>query len=137
MGQCISTEQPSPAANKGTQRAAQYLEDGANRSIVEGLSQAYRVIKLLGSGAWHVVHSTDLPGLHMTGLLYGSNWLGWLLPAFVDCLLVLCLCAGAEGNTWLVQDVHTNKPWAIKLIQLPLPTRLVQAIFRCDSSRMW
>jgi hypothetical protein len=45
-------------------------------------------------------------------------------------LPVCCARAGAEGNTWLVQDVQTNRPWAIKLIQLPLPTRLVQAIFR-------
>lgn len=89
MGQCISTPTPvnQDAGMKAkTQRAAQYLEDGANRSIIEGLSQAYKVMKLLGSGA--------------------------------------------EGNTWLVEDVNTNKPWAIKLIQLPLPTRFVQAIFR-------
>ncbi|GFH21563.1 protein kinase domain-containing protein, partial [Haematococcus lacustris] len=30
---------------KQAQRAAQYLEDGANRSIVEGLSQAYKVLR--------------------------------------------------------------------------------------------
>jgi hypothetical protein len=38
--------------------------------------------------------------------------------------------SGAEGNTWLVQDVQTNQLWAIKLIKLPLPARFVQAIFR-------
>ncbi|KAJ9514865.1 kinase-like domain-containing protein [Haematococcus lacustris] len=85
MGQCISAPAPTREA-KQAQRAAQYLEDGANRSIVEGLSQAYKVNKLLGSGA--------------------------------------------EGNTWLVQDVNTNQYWAIKLIKLPLPARFVQAIFR-------
>ena len=41
-----------------------------------------------------------------------------------------CCCAGAEGKTYLVQDVKTNVKWAIKLIKLPLPTRFVQAIFR-------
>jgi hypothetical protein len=52
MGQCLSAPPPPGDGKQGkqTQRAAQYLEDGANRSIVEGLSQAYKVNKLLGSG---------------------------------------------------------------------------------------
>lgn len=41
-------------------------------------------------------------------------------------------CAGAEGNTYLVQDVNLDQQLAIKLIKLPLPTRFVQAIFRCS-----
>lgn len=40
-------------------------------------------------------------------------------------------CTGAEGNTYLVQDVNKDQQLAIKLIKLPLPTRFVQAIFRC------
>lgn len=38
--------------------------------------------------------------------------------------------SGAEGNTYLVQEINTELKWAIKLIKLPLPTRFVQAIFR-------
>lgn len=38
---------------------------------------------------------------------------------------------GAEGITYLVTDVkNDNKKWAMKLIKLPLPIRLVQSIFR-------
>ena len=43
---------------------------------------------------------------------------------------------GAEGNTYLVQDAVNGANWAIKLIKLPLPTRFVQAIFRCDPHAM-
>uniref|UniRef100_A0A7S0WUB7 Protein kinase domain-containing protein n=1 Tax=Chlamydomonas leiostraca TaxID=1034604 RepID=A0A7S0WUB7_9CHLO len=88
MGQCLSAEQAPPGQKAHTgARSAQYIaDDGGDRAVVEGLSEAYRVIKLLGSGA--------------------------------------------EGNTWLVQDVKTSIEWAVKLIRLPLPSRFVQAIFR-------
>ncbi len=104
------------------QRAAQYLEDGANRSIVEGLSQAYKVNKLLGSGAGPAASKQQHAGRAPAG-----TWLTHTAAAHAAAALAP---AGAEGNTWLVQDVQTNKPLAIKLIQLPLPTRFVQAIFR-------
>ncbi|KAG1658445.1 hypothetical protein FOA52_005609, partial [Chlamydomonas sp. UWO 241] len=103
MGMCMSTSSGGNSGRSNSEdrhaggskqqanadRGDQYLhgqEDDDQKAIVEGLAGAYKVVKLLGSGA--------------------------------------------EGNTWLVEDVKDDKLWAIKLIKLPLPTRFVQAIFR-------
>ena len=37
---------------------------------------------------------------------------------------------GAEGNTYLVRDVSDGRKWAIKLINLPLPTRMIKSLYR-------
>ena len=47
--------------------------------------------------------------------------------------VIKTLGSGAEGVTYLVEDANNGSKWAIKLIKLPLPTRFVQAIFRCAS----
>ncbi len=50
MGQCMSTPAGAPKSAVGG-RATYYMDDAeTNRSIIEGLAGAYRVIKLLGSG---------------------------------------------------------------------------------------
>ncbi len=130
MGQCISTPDQHPAVAeqpKKAQRVGQYLEDGANRCIVEGLSQAYRIVKLLGSGARSAAFQVACPVLQPAS----CTWLHhtpWLLTHYAWAHSYHL--AGAEASTWLVQDIQTNKPWAIKLIQLPIAARFVQAIFR-------
>ncbi len=37
---------------------------------------------------------------------------------------------GCEGKTWLTQDLSTGALWAVKMVRLPLHTKMVQAIFR-------
>ncbi|GIL76389.1 hypothetical protein Vretifemale_5984 [Volvox reticuliferus] len=40
------------------------------------------------------------------------------------------LGSGCEGKTWLTQDLSTGALWAVKMVKLPLHTKMVQAIFR-------
>lgn len=35
-------------------------------------------------------------------------------------------CAGCEGKTWLTQDLSTGALWAVKMVKLPLHTKMVQ-----------
>ncbi len=122
MGQCMSTANGPPdeggaGPTQGTTQgpsarkynAVDKKQQDENKAIIEGLAGVYKVLKLLGSGSF----------------ASGSARPASQPDAFI---------AGAEGNTYLVQDVATNQNWAIKLIKLPLPTRFVQAIFRHASS---
>jgi hypothetical protein len=37
------------------------------------------------------------------------------------------LCrAGCEGKTWLTHDLSTGALWAVKMVKLPLHTKMVQ-----------
>ena len=109
-------------------------EDGLGRAITEGLAGVYEVHKLLGSGEDKI---PPWPSPVPTLLQRGKQ--GTVLyKALIGMLAgIAVFVPGAEGNTWQVQDVTTGLHWAIKLIKLPLPTKFVQAIFRCSADAAW